>query len=94
MISRTTMSIHKKALSFANLTKSFLLEGNYQRAKRCLAYADDLLGKGSTEVRNSISNVYVFSLSVFMETHSLNVDEFFPQNLKEEYVKQINSSGL
>lgn len=94
MITRTIIPIHKKALSFANLTKSFLQEGNYQRAKRCLAYADSLLCKGSKEIKNSISNVYVFSLSLFMETHSFNVDDFFPKHLKEEYVKQINASGL
>ncbi|MBK9689647.1 MAG: hypothetical protein IPO65_18670 [Saprospiraceae bacterium] len=94
MITKTIIPIHKKALSFANLTKSFLQEGNYQRAKRCLNYADRLLCKGSKEVKNSISNVDVFSLSIFMETHSLNVDEFFPQHLKEEYIKQINASGL
>jgi hypothetical protein len=94
MITKTIIPIHKKALIFANLTKSFLAEGNLQRAKRCLAYADKLLSKGSLEVKNSISNVYVFSLSIFMETHSLNVNDFFPKHLKAEYIKQINASSL
>ncbi|MFL9829756.1 hypothetical protein ABS764_02735 [Flavobacterium sp. ST-87] len=87
-------NIYKQAERFAEITKSAIVSGNIVRAKKCLALAEKLFATGSSETKNAISNVYVFSVSTFMELRHCNISNLFPQSLKAEYLKQINSSGV
>ncbi|MBA4155456.1 hypothetical protein [Flavobacterium sp.] len=87
-------TIYKQAERFAEITKSAIVSGNIVKAKKCLALAERLFITGSTETKNVISNVYVFSVSTFMELRHCSVSNLFPQSLKAEYLKQINTSGV
>lgn len=87
-------TIYKQADRFAEITKSAIVSGNIVRAKKCLALAERLFATGSYETKNAISNVYVFSVSTFMELRHCNIANLFPQSLKAEYLKQINTSGV
>ncbi|MFA9189296.1 DUF7674 family protein [Flavobacterium magnesitis] len=87
-------NIYKQAERFAEITKSAIISGNIVRAKKCLALAEKLFATGSYETKNAISNVYVFSVSTFMELRHCSISNLFPQSLKAEYLKQINTSGV
>ena len=93
MKNQVTTSYHQ-AERFAEITKAAILSGNIVRAKKCLALAERLLITGSSETKNAITNVYVFSVSTFMELRHCSISNLFPKSLKAEYIKQINSSGV
>jgi len=75
-------TIYKQAERFAEITKTALITGNIIRAKKCLAFAERLFETGSIETKNVISNVYVFSLSSFMELHHCSIFDLFPKSLR------------
>ena len=87
-------TIYKQAERFAEITKTAIITGNISRAKKCLALAEQLLITGSNETKIAISNVYLFSVSSFMELRHCNISNLFPKSLKAEYIKQINASGV
>lgn len=87
-------TIYKQAERFAEITKTAIITGNINRAKKCLALAERLFETGSNETKNAISNVYVFSVSSFMELRHCSISNLFPKSLKAEYIKQINTSGV
>jgi hypothetical protein len=87
-------TVYKQAERFAEITKMAIITGNIIRAKKCLALAERLFTTGSNETKNAISNVYVFSVSSFMELRHCNISNLFPKSLKAEYIKQINTSGV
>ena len=87
-------TIYKQAERFAEITKKAIISGNINRAKKCLAVAERLFVSGSSETKNVISNVYVFSVSSFMELRHCSISNLFPPSLKTEYIKQINTSGV
>ena len=86
--------LYKQMHRFANITKTFIIKGNIQRAKKCLEIAETIFIKGNDEIRNAISNVYVFSVSGFMEIHHCSIRNLFPRALQNEYNKQVNTSGI
>lgn len=79
---------------FANITKLLIKRGNIERARRCLNIAGEMYEQGTAELRNTIVNVYVFSVSTFLEIHHCSIANFFPKSLKAEYYKQVNASGI
>ena len=83
-----------KAAQFAEITKSLLRKGNVLRVKKCLNTAEQLLISGNAETKNAISNIYVFSVSTFMEMHNCSIANLFPQSLRKEYIAQVNASGV
>ena len=87
-------TIYKQAERFAEITKKAIISGNINRAKKCLAVAERLFVSGSSETKDVISNVYIFSVSSFMELRHCSISNLFPNTLKEEYIKQINTSRL
>ena len=87
-------TVYKQAERFAEITKKAIISGNINRAKKCLVLAERLLETGSNETKNAISNVYVFSVSSFMELRHCTISNLFPKSLKAEYIKQINASGV
>ncbi|MGV3696428.1 DUF7674 family protein [Flavobacterium sp.] len=87
-------TIYNQAERFAEITKSAIVSGNIVRAKKCLALAERLFLTGSYETKSVISNVYVFSVSTFMELRHCSISSLFPKSLRAEYLKQINTSGV
>ncbi len=87
-------TITTKATQFAEITKSCIKQGNVMRAKKCLDIAELLFNTGSNETKNAIGNIYVFSVSTFMELKSCSIANLFPPVLKKEYITQINTSGV
>jgi len=80
--------------TFSEITKTAIIKGNINRAKKCLALAERLFETGSIETKIAISNVYLFSVSSFMELRHCTISDLFPKSLKAEYIKQINASGV
>lgn len=75
---------------FAEITKSAIISGNISRAKKFLNIAENLLENGNNETKKLISNVYVFSVSNFMELRNCSISNLFPKSFKDDYIKQIN----
>lgn len=94
MEKKKTQNIYLQAQRLATITKSFITNGHIQRAKRCFLVAENLFNKGNKQIQNAISNVYVYSVSSFMEMHHYKIQNFFPKALQSEYQKQINTSGV
>lgn len=91
MKNKTNQTIYYQMQRFADITKIFIIQGNTQRAKKCLAKAEELYMKGSSEMKNVVSNIYVYSVSIFMELHNCSIKNLFPESLKSEYLKQVNA---
>lgn len=88
------LNIYAKAQKFADLTTALIIKGNIRRAKKCLDVAELLFTTGSNETRNAIGNIYINSVSTFMELHHCSIAKLFPDTLRAEYVKQVNASGV
>ena len=87
-------TIYKQAERFAAITNKAILSGNSIRAKKCIDIDERLFESGSAETKNVISNVYVYSVSTYMELKHYNIATFFPKSLKAEYLKQINATSV
>lgn len=87
-------SLIKKMERFADITISSLKLGKMARAKRCLVLAEELFKKGNDEMRGAITNIYLYSLSHYLELNRYPVSKMLPVLLRKEYVKQINTSGV
>jgi len=87
------LTLHKKAERFADITKQLIINGNVARAKKMLAYAEKLLINGNKETQNLISNVFVFSISTFLEVRNCSISNLFPPALKADYIHQVNATG-
>ena len=87
-------SIYKQAERFAEITNKAIISGNISRAKKLLAVAENLLETGSNETKNVISNVYVYSVTSFMELRHCSISNLFPKALRAEYIKQINATSV
>lgn len=94
MISAKPKNPYLQMQRFAEVTKQFIITGNIQRAKKCLLIAESIFTKGNTEIKNVVANVYVFSVTSFMELHHCSIRNLLPESLKSEYNKQINTSGV
>ncbi|MBK6611382.1 MAG: hypothetical protein IPI59_12170 [Sphingobacteriales bacterium] len=88
------MSFYKQAQRLADSTKVLISSGNLKQAKYLMQVVEYIFINGNKETQNAISNVYVYSLSVFMEQKNCIINELLPKNLKSEYYKQINTLGL
>ena len=91
---REKVTTYNQAQRFAEITKTLIIRGNIRRAKRCLQMAESLFDNGTSEIKNAITNVYLFSISTFLELHHCNIKGLLPSNLQKEYYKQVNTSGL
>jgi hypothetical protein len=87
-------SVHSRFQRFADITEFFIAQGNLSRVKHCLSFVEDLYNKGDIQTRNAIANIYVFSVSTYLETRRYRVGDLFPESLKAEYYKQVNSSCI
>lgn len=77
---------------FAGYTIDLIKKGNLPAIKNCFSAADQMLAEGSSEVKQAIENVYVFSISIFFDmAHAVSkqVKELLPEHLMKEYHKQV-----
>lgn len=93
MKNNQNQTIYSQLQRFADVTKRLIVTGNIIRAKRCLGVAEELYSTGNNEIRNAITNVYLFSVSSFLELHKCSIRNLFPSMLKEAYMKQVSCSG-
>ncbi len=82
-------NMYKQMQRFADVTKTFIIQGNIKRAKRCLKTAEEIFNIGTAEIKNAVANIYVSSVSTFMEIHHCNIKNLFPKSLNDAYQKQI-----
>jgi hypothetical protein len=87
-------NIYKQAQRFAEITIELIVNGNIKRAKHCLQIAGNQFNAGTLEIKNAISNVYLYSVSSFLEGQNCRIKNFLPQSLENEYHSQINASGV
>lgn len=87
-------TIYKQAERFAEITKKAIITGNINRAKKCLAVAEQLFKTGSNDTKIAITNIYVLSIATFMEMKHCNISNLFPKSLQEEYCRQIEIAKL
>lgn len=87
-------SVYKKTERFAEVTKRAVISGNIIRAKKFLSVAEQILETGTGETKAAISNIYVHSVSSFMEIRRCSIANLFPKNLKAEYIRQINMTNV
>lgn len=88
---KSNPALYQQMQRFADLTITLILQGRIERANRCLKKAEEILIKGTAEIKNAVANVYVFSVTSFMEIHHCNIRNLFPELLQAEYKKQVNS---
>lgn len=93
MKNQTDQNMYVKLQRFADLTKTLIALGNIKRAKLCLHKAGVLFTNGNAQIKNAISNVYVFSVSTYMEMHNCSIKNLFPESLINTYKDQVNASG-
>jgi len=87
-------NIYQRMQSFAALTKTLWVMGNMPRVARCLLLAEKRFLSGNAEMRNAISNVYLYSVSAFMEQNRCRASVLLPPALQAAYFRQINTSSL
>lgn len=92
MKNKPNQNLYSQMHRFAEVTKTLIITGNIDRAKKCLQKAEELFNTGTSEIKNAIANVYVFSVTTFMERHHCNIRNLFPESLQSEYQKQVISS--
>ena len=91
MKSETKQTTCLKMQRFADVTKEAILHGNLERARHCLIIAEEIFKNGGVDIKNTVSNVYVFSVSVFMEINHYKIESLFPPVLNAVYIEQINA---
>ena len=86
--------LHMRIYRFADTTKEFIKNGDIIHAKYCIRAMEKLFLKSSSELRNVITNNYLFSITTFMEIRHCNVRNLLPDTFLIEYKKQINAVGI
>lgn len=97
MKTQQSKNLYKVMQRFADLTSKFILEGNINRAARCFKIADKLMTTGNIIIKNAVSNVYVYSLSLILDKRDEHYDEVMnvlPFSLKKEYENQSIGYGI
>lgn len=94
MKAKTKPNLYRQAQRFADVTKMLIAKGNMNRAKHCLQLAEKIFVNGPFQVKNVISNIYLYSISSFIEMKQFDAKDLLPELLKIEYYKQVNTSGV
>lgn len=88
------MSVYRQAERLADLTKTCIGNGNIPRAKKFFAVAEKCYRQGDNKTKNAVINVFLVSVSGFMELHRCGIRRLFPALLKREYIRRINASCI
>lgn len=74
-----------------------IFKGQKEKVKKLYGKAEHLFIKGNNYTKSIIANKFIFPLSQLLEMNYSWGSEYlnlFPQQLKAEYYRQINSSGI
>ena len=91
-------SIYTAMQHLADITKNCIVQRNFKQAKKCFGIADRLLRTGGAQVRNAVENVYLYSVTIWLEGN-MNWDaqnqilSLMPASLQAEYYLQVNTTG-
>ncbi len=97
MKTEQSKNLYKLMHRFADITKTFILQGNIKRAEKCLRIANTLFTSGNFIIKNAVANVYIYSLSQVFDSRtelSNKAMEILPFSLRKEYEEQVNSLGV
>jgi hypothetical protein len=83
--------IYGQMQRMAELTVTTVLDGKLVRAKKFLDAAEHLLINGNFQTRNAVFNVFLYHVSGILQLHYRNFQPLFPEKLRVEYIRQINS---
>lgn len=88
-------SLYKTIDCFSAYTKELIRQGNLPLVKNCFTTAEYLLEEGTANVKSAIENLYVFSVTSFLDITgavSKQVKELLPAHIHAEYKKQVGHS--
>ena len=85
---------YRRMNHLAELTKQYVLKGNFKRVNDCLTIAEHQLRTGTNEMKNAVVNGFLFSYTCFIEMNRTALHIPLPELLEREYVKQINAFGV
>ena len=73
---------------FTEFTKNLIKTGNIPMVQQCFIKAELMINDGNQAVKNSIENIYVYSISTFLDMPgniSKQVKDILPNTLNERY---------
>ena len=74
-------------------TKSLLASGHIEKARQLIDQAAEMYRHGDILTRNLVSNVYVFSISSYIELYDKNLLKLLPDDLKREFHEIVGSQA-
>ena len=78
---------------FTNYTKKCAEKGNINKLKKCFKIADKFLKQGNNIVKSALENIFIFSVSSFIEIVSPvqeQVKKILPEKLKNACLKHYD----
>ncbi len=87
-------SPYKRAQRLAELTKVIIVQDNITRLKRYFVLAEKIYVAGNTEIKNAVLNVFLFSVSSFIEINKPRAINLLPEILRQQYYKQVITFGI
>lgn len=91
-----TADIYQFVKRFADLTRRFAQINNLGEVKHCFNVAEKMIKEGNCVVRMAIENVYIFSIAHLLDVspRGFKIKGIMNESLRNEYLKQINTSGI
>ena len=93
MKTKPIKNVYDQMQQFADITKKLIKNGDTGRAKYCIKIVENLFINGNREIKNAIKNVYLFSVSTFLEFQHYSIKNYFPETLRNEYYNQVIKTG-
>jgi hypothetical protein len=85
--------IYQNVKLLADITCKFIDQHNFLRVGRCFRIAERLFQEGSQTTKNAIDNIFVFSVTS-KPNGMMGLEAMMPLHLRQEYHRQIYSSGI
>ena len=92
-----TRQLYSSVQGFANSSLKLCEEEKFEKLKQFLMVAMKLFKEGNATVRNAIVNVFLYTLSRYMDEQPRGrkqIEPFLPHELRIEYGKMHYVSGL
>ena len=92
-----TRHYYKSIQAYANVTLVLCEQENFKKLDRYLKVALKLFKEGNENVRNGIVNVFLYTVSHFLDTHREHkrcMHAYMPAELQMEYSRQHYASGI
>lgn len=83
-----TLGFYNIIHRFTEFTKNLIKRGNIPMVQQCFIKAELLINDGNQTVKNSIENIYVYSISTLLDMPDniyKQVKDILPDTLNEKY---------